>query len=114
MIDLGTVDKIKKGEIKVVGDIKSFTQKGVILESGELENFDDVILATGYKANLPEFLNIDTQHFDHRGAPSSAWLDDYPGLYFIGFNTSFSGILNAIYEESRLVLKRIQGELIKS
>ncbi|MEQ9300711.1 MAG: NAD(P)/FAD-dependent oxidoreductase [Cyclobacteriaceae bacterium] len=108
VIDLGTVDKIKNGEIRVVGDIKSFTQDGVVLTSGEEENFDDIILATGYKANLPEFVKIDEVHFDHRGAPTSAWLGQYPGLYFIGFNTSFSGILNAIYEESALVFSEIK------
>lgn len=108
VIDLGTVDIIKKGDIRVVGDIQSFTEQGVIFASGEEEHFDDIILATGYTANLPEFVKIEESHFDHRGAPGSAWLDQYPGLYFLGFNTSFSGILNAIYEESALVFSEIK------
>ncbi len=111
VIDLGTVAKIKNGEILVVGDIKSFTEDGVVLTSGERVEFDDIILATGYRANLPEFVKIDPTHFDHRGAPKAAWLDQYPGLYFIGFNTSFSGILNAIYEESALVFHEIEKSL---
>jgi thioredoxin reductase len=114
VIDLGTVDKIKKGEIKVIGDVKAFNPKGVQLESGEEVDFEDVILATGYKADVPEFIKIDLKFFDHRGAPFSAWVDEYPGLYFIGFNTSFSGILNAIYEESQIVFERIQAEIIRS
>ncbi len=113
VIDLGTVEKIKNGEIVVIRDIQSFTEDGVVLTSGERVEFDDIILATGYRANLPEFVKIDPTHFDHRGAPKAAWLDQYPGLYFIGFNTSFSGILNAIYEESQFVLKKIKAELLK-
>lgn len=114
VIDLGTVDKIKKGEVKVIGDVASFYEHGVRLTSGEQWPFDDVILATGYKAALPEFVDIDDQYFDHRGAPRSAWYDVYPGLYFVGFNTSFSGILNAIYEESQMVLEDILKDQVTS
>ncbi len=111
VIDLGTVNRIKTGEIKIVDDIRSFTANGVIYQSGEQEEFDHVILATGYTADLPEFIEITSDHFDKKGVPKSAWSEECTGLYFVGFNTSFSGILNAIYEESEQVVDKILKEI---
>lgn len=49
LIDVGTVDLIKKREISVVyGSISRFTEDGLILEDGKKLQFDACVLATGF------------------------------------------------------------------
>ncbi|GIY90825.1 flavin-containing monooxygenase 5 [Caerostris darwini] len=54
MVNDALPNRILSGTVMVKGDIKEFTEKGVIFE-GENEEFavDDVILATGYKITFP-------------------------------------------------------------
>nr|CAD1837784.1 unnamed protein product [Ananas comosus var. bracteatus] len=59
VLDVGTLAKIKSGHIKVlysVPNINRFTDKGVEFVDGRKEEFNSVILATGYKSNVPSWL----------------------------------------------------------
>lgn len=59
-IDLGTIGQIKKGNIRVLnGSIKQFSDNNTIeFENGILEQFDGVVLATGYSGKV-SFLEED-------------------------------------------------------
>ncbi|KAL5670814.1 hypothetical protein ACJX0J_015120 [Zea mays] len=56
VLDVGTIAKIKSGDIKVYPAIQSFQEHGVQFIDGKSESFDVVILATGYKSNVPYWL----------------------------------------------------------
>ncbi|XP_020244694.1 indole-3-pyruvate monooxygenase YUCCA2-like isoform X2 [Asparagus officinalis] len=56
VLDVGTLAKIKNGQIQVVPGINRFTENGVEYVDGRQENFDSIILATGYKSNVPSWL----------------------------------------------------------
>jgi len=110
VIDLGTVEQIKNGSIKVVGDIERFEKDSIIFKNGHKEDFDAVIMATGYNSKLEEFIPNMTEMQDEYGNPKSEiGQDEFKGLYFLGFdNFKPGGILGAIYEGSELVLRKIK------
>lgn len=58
VLDIGTIQKIKSGEIKVVPGIKRFSRGRVELLNGENLQIDSVILATGYCSNVPSWLKV--------------------------------------------------------
>uniref|UniRef100_A0A803PGC0 Flavin-containing monooxygenase n=1 Tax=Cannabis sativa TaxID=3483 RepID=A0A803PGC0_CANSA len=61
VLDIGTLDKIKSGDITVVAGIKRFTSNQVELVDGEILDIDSVILATGYRSNVPSWLQLGLQ-----------------------------------------------------
>lgn len=58
VLDLGTLGKIRSGRIQVVPGIKRFCRGRVELVNGEALEIDSVILATGYRSNVPSWLKV--------------------------------------------------------
>ena len=112
VIDLGTAAHIKEGRIKIVGDIKAFYEEGVIMADGSKETFDSVILATGYKAKVEEFIPGIQKMLDPYKVPKQAIGEgEFDGLFFVGFdNYKLGGILGTIYSDSSLVTQMIQAK----
>lgn len=111
VIDLGTLDQIKAGNIRAVPGIDRFTETGVTLTSGERLDVDAVIAATGYRTGLADLLDpaIARRILNEKGYPTGLWFSepDLEGLYFIGFSTPLTGILYNIGKESKTLLKRM-------
>jgi cation diffusion facilitator CzcD-associated flavoprotein CzcO len=107
VIDLGTVELIKKGHVIIKPGIQSFTQNGVVFENGEEKEFDGVIFATGYKPEVEEFLENTKHVFNSLNLPKSAIIEQNKGLYFIGFDLYNGGVLYSIHRNSELIVKDI-------
>ena len=58
VLDIGALNKIRSGEIKVVTGIKRFFQGRVELVNGDNVEIDSVVLATGYRSNVPSWLMV--------------------------------------------------------
>ncbi|CAN6460421.1 unnamed protein product [Victoria cruziana] len=58
VLDVGALKKIRSGAIKVTPGIKKFLPEKVELVNGEILDIDAVILATGYKSNVPFWLKV--------------------------------------------------------
>ncbi|MBA0660270.1 hypothetical protein Goklo_012308, partial [Gossypium klotzschianum] len=56
VLDIGALQKIKSGKIKIVPGIKKFSRGKVELVNGQTLDIDSVILATGYRSNVPSWL----------------------------------------------------------
>ncbi|URD84607.1 Flavin-binding monooxygenase-like [Musa troglodytarum] len=61
VLDLGALAKIRSGDIKVVPGIKRFSSGSVELVDGQALDIDSVILATGYRSNVPQWLQVPTK-----------------------------------------------------
>ncbi|CAM8966118.1 unnamed protein product [Rhodiola kirilowii] len=87
VLDIGALDKIRSGGITVVPGIKNFSLNGVELVNGECLELDSVVLATGYKSNVPYWLK-EKEFFAENGMPNApfphAWKGK-SGLYAVGF-----------------------------
>jgi len=109
LIDIGTIDEIKKGNIKVLPDVKSFGQNTVHFVDGQELPFDAVILATGYRRDLDKILENATDITDNNGFPKTwEFPKTHPGLYFLGYMEFNSGLLRAVNIISDWILKSVQ------
>ncbi|KAF9610766.1 hypothetical protein IFM89_024622 [Coptis chinensis] len=87
VLDIGALKKIKSGDIKVVPGIKRFLGHSVELVTGEQLDIDSVVLATGYRSNVPSWLQ-ETEFFSKNGYPKASFPNGWKGklgLYAVGF-----------------------------
>ncbi|KAF8409935.1 hypothetical protein HHK36_002454 [Tetracentron sinense] len=112
VLDVGTLAKIKTGQIKtrvtawersvndsgagegedadsrVVPGIQRFTTKAAEFVDGRVEEFDSVILATGYRSNVPSWLKEGEFFCEQNGYPRTPFPNSWKGkngLYSVGF-----------------------------
>ncbi|KHN48962.1 Flavin-containing monooxygenase YUCCA8 [Glycine soja] len=87
VLDIGTLEKIRSGDIKVVPEIKRFSNGYVEFVNGEKQGVDAVVLATGYRSNVPSWLQ-EGEFFSKNGFPKSPFPNGWKGnagLYAVGF-----------------------------
>jgi hypothetical protein len=85
LIDIGTLDAIRDGRIKLRGDIESFGPESVIFKQAPAERFDVIILATGFRPDLRALLPDAKDVLNATGAPLvSGQMTAEPGLFFCG------------------------------
>ncbi|CAM8961272.1 unnamed protein product [Rhodiola kirilowii] len=87
VLDVGALYQIKCGRIKVMEGVKEITRNGAKFVNGVEEEFDAIILATGYKSNVPTWLK-GCDFFSEEGMPRRAFPNNWKGqngLYTVGF-----------------------------
>lgn len=101
LIDVGTVKLIREGRIKVHPGIKQLTGQAVIFTDSAKHFYDAIILATGYRPEVNEFLED--------GLSRSKKNTGSNRLYFCGFYVSPTGVLREISREAR----QIAGQIVQ-
>jgi cation diffusion facilitator CzcD-associated flavoprotein CzcO len=97
LIDVGTLDAIRDGRIKLRGDIAGVTPEGVKFKQSPAEHFDAIILATGFRPDLRALLPDAKDVLNGTGAPLvSGQATAEPGLFFCGAIPSALGQLRQI------------------
>ena len=116
VIDVGTLARIKAGDIVVRPGIREFTPDGVGFADGTQGVFDAIILSTGYHAGIAGLLPEGGLHLDARGLPLGVAGDGaLAGLFFVGFDIRQpGGLLRTIGKQARevtglLARKRVTG-----
>ncbi|CAL5186027.1 unnamed protein product [Lathyrus oleraceus] len=87
VLDIGALEKIRSGKINVVPGIKRFSQGKVELVDGSFLDIDSVVLATGYRSNVPSWLK-ENEFFSEDGIPKDPFPNGWKGkagLYAVGF-----------------------------
>ncbi|MFB2768079.1 flavin-containing monooxygenase [Pelatocladus sp. BLCC-F211] len=90
-VDRGTVKQIKKGNIQVTSSsIQQLTKTGVIFANGVAQDYDAIILGTGFRPGInkilrqPElYLNVNDRLLPKTDGKCQSIID--PTLYFVGF-----------------------------
>ncbi|CAL9751788.1 unnamed protein product [Musa acuminata subsp. burmannicoides] len=103
VLNVGTLAKIKSGDIKVRPAVERFTRHGVEFVDGRSEEFDAVILATGYKSNVPCWLKEREFFSEKDGFPRRPFPNGWKGgngLYAVGFTNR--GLLGASLDAWRI------------
>ena len=113
MIDVGTMQLIREGHIPVYRGVEKFSGNRIRFEGGKEAEFVAVILATGYRPRVNDFLEKTPSAFDAEGTPTSSGKESsIPGLYFCGYYVSPTGMLREIAMEAKQIsasiTKRIQ------
>ncbi len=107
LLNIGTVQLIKNGRIQIHPGIQRFDNDTVIFTDGSARPYDAIILATGYKPKVSDFLPDMDQILDEDGWPQTSGTEAVPGLYFCGFYVSPTGILREIGIEAEQISKDI-------
>jgi indole-3-pyruvate monooxygenase len=104
LLDIGTMRHIRAGHIGVHPGIERFTADGVVFTDGSSLAVDAVVLATGYRPGLEEFLVPWREVCDAQGIPRvSGDRTALTGLYFCGQFVSPAGMLREIGREARRI-----------
>ncbi|SOD81751.1 flavin-containing monooxygenase [Spirosoma fluviale] len=111
VIDVGTLDQIKAGNITVLPGIERINRKTVTFTDGRELPFDAIILATGYRPGLSTVLGdtVSEKVLNERGYPKKLWFSepDLRGLYFLGFTIPITGVLYHLNLDSEKLAKHI-------
>jgi cation diffusion facilitator CzcD-associated flavoprotein CzcO len=111
VIDIGTVARIKAGDIRIRPGIETLTLEGARFIDGSEQAFDAIVLATGYRAGLQELFPQTKLPLDERGLPTAPTPDaGLAGLYFVGFDLRQpGGLLRSIGLQAQAVADAIAG-----
>ena len=102
LLDIGTMAHVRAGRIRIHPGIREFTEDSVEFTDGAMVQVDAVVLATGYRPALEEFLVPWKEVCDLDGVPRvSGGPSALPGLYFCGQFISPAGMLREIAVEAR-------------
>jgi len=113
VLDIGTIKLIKDGHIKVYGDILKIEGNTIYFEDDKHQEFDAIILATGYHHNLESFLDLSNDRMnDLNKAVNKQTCFGEEGLYFCGFYVSPQGMLREIGIEAKKISKDIARKRI--
>ena len=109
VIDVGTLARIKSGEIAVHPGIARLEPGGARFSDGSEAGFDVLIAATGYRPGVQALFPETAIPVDRNGLPTLlAGVGALSGLYFVGFDTRQpGGLLRTIGEQAEAVAAAI-------
>ena len=108
LIDIGTLQLIKQGHIKIFSEIDQIKGESVHFKSGEEKAFDAIIFATGFKPDVGSFFRDFSLVANEEGViTNSGQPTSLPGLYFCGFRNAPEGLLREIGIEARRIARKI-------
>jgi len=112
LIGFHLVDAIRDGHVALRGPITTLTSSGVRFASGVEEEFDTIIMATGFRAALQpmaDWIRTDERGFALRR--DRVLSSEYDSLFFVGHNYDSRGGLRNINRDSRLAAQQIAQRL---
>ncbi|KAG4180126.1 hypothetical protein ERO13_A10G146500v2 [Gossypium hirsutum] len=89
VIDVGTISKIRSGEIKVLPGMEYIKDNEVVFTNGATVQFDAIVFATGYKSTVRNWLKGSYESFDENGMPKKSFPYHWKGgngIYNAGFS----------------------------
>ena len=104
VIDVGTMNRIRRGDIAVRKGVESFDGGDVCFVDGTRERVDAVVLATGFTTGLANIFPEHALILDENGIPLvSGGESAMRGLYFCGFDLTSTGMLRQIAIEAKAI-----------
>ena len=104
LIDVGTLDKIRDGSIRIYGGIDHLTRDSVVFADSAMQKFDAIVLATGFRPDLRRLIPDVADVLNERGMPLvSGRATNAPGLYFCGQIAPPTGQLREIGLEAQRI-----------
>jgi cation diffusion facilitator CzcD-associated flavoprotein CzcO len=109
VIDVGTLARIRCGDIRVHPGIERLLRRGVRFTDSQEAPFDSIVLATGYEAGLPDLVPDVSLGLDGRSLPREAiGRGARAGLHFAGFDLRQpGGLLRTIGQQALEVAQKV-------
>jgi putative flavoprotein involved in K+ transport len=104
ILDVGIVDAVRSGRVRVVAAVDRFEGAEVVLSDGTRMRTAAVVAGTGFRPALEPLVgHLDV--LDERGRPKEA--TPLPGLHFVGFTVTLGGLLRGIGIEARRLAESV-------
>lgn len=112
MIDVGTLARIRRGEIAVYPGVEALQPGAVRFLDGREAPFDAVILATGYAPEVQALFPGQPLPLDERGLPRVlSGSQALAGLHFVGFDVRQpGGLLRTIARQALAVAQAVAND----
>ena len=108
LLNIGTIQLIRKGYIKIYDGIESVDGKIIHFKDGKIEAFDTIIAAIGYDRDYAEILDVDKNRFeDLDQCIDKQIFFGKDGLYFCGYWISPTGQFREISLDAKKIAKDI-------
>ncbi|AEW01068.1 hypothetical protein A4D02_13995 [Niastella koreensis] len=108
ILDIGTIRHIRKGNIKIVGDIDFIEGKQVQFKEGATQSFDAIVACIGYSQDELKIIETDNNRLnDLRLSANRQQYFGKDGLYFCGYYISPTGQIREIAADARKIAKDI-------
>jgi len=108
VLDIGTINHIRKGHINIYGDIDYIEGKTIHFSEGKQEDFDAVVAGIGYYRDYAEIIDVDKSRFeDLEVNVNNQKYFGKDGLYFCGFWIGPTGQIREIASDAQKIVKDI-------
>ena len=110
LLDIGTLQLIREGKIKIYGDIDYIESKTVHFRDGKSGAFDTIVAGIGYDRDYAALVDVDQSRFeDLKSCTDKQKYFGRDGLYFCGYWISPTGQIREI----GLDALKIAGDIAK-
>jgi hypothetical protein len=111
LLDIGTIDHVRKGHIKIYNNIDHIQNKTVFFENGKRKDFDAIVAGVGYYRDYAEIVKVDKARFDDlKVSVNKQKFFGKDGLYFCGFWIAPTGQFREIALDAQKIAKDIDGK----
>lgn len=111
ILDIGTIQHIREGHIKIYDDIDHIEGKSIYFKGGKKEAFDAIIAGIGYDRDCTETVKVDKRRFeDLQVCAGRQKYFGKDGLYFCGYWISPTGQIREIASDAQKIARHIAGE----
>lgn len=108
LLDIGTVDHIRQGHIRVYGGIDHIDGNSVHFSDGRIEDFDVIVACIGFNRNNAEIIAVDKNRFeDLNVCVNQQKYFGKDGLYFCGFWVGPTGQIREIAADAQKIARDI-------
>jgi len=111
ILDVGIVDAVLSGRVRVVAALEGFEDGLAALRDGTRLEVDAVIAATGYRPGLEPLVGH-LGVLDERGGPSVHGADEHPaapGLHFVGYEVTLGGTFRRAGIQAKELARAVTG-----
>jgi len=108
LLDIGTIQHIRKGHIKIYDNIDYIEGKIIHFKDGKKENFDAIVAGIGYYRDYAEIIDVDKSRFvDLQENIDKQKYFGKDGLYFCGYWISPMGQIREIASDAQKIARDI-------
>ena len=108
LLDIGTIQLIRKGHIKIYRDIDHIESKIIHFKDGKREIFDAIIAGIGYYRDYADIVDVDKSRFeDLQVCARKQKYFGKDGLYFCGYWISPTGQIREIGSDAEKIARNI-------
>ncbi|MDP4265630.1 MAG: NAD(P)-binding domain-containing protein [Bacteroidota bacterium] len=108
LLDIGTIQHIREGHIKIYQNIDYIEAKTIHFTDGKKEDFDAIVAGIGYYRDYAEIVDVDRSRFeDLQVCAGKQKYFGKDGLYFCGYWISPTGQIREIASDAQKIAKDI-------